>query len=173
MSLSSQQRRLELPESLRAQMFAFRRRVWTIKLIEAGCGAAFGVLVAYLVTFLLDRVWETPADVRVGIFLAAVEHVADQARSRDFDNAVPNPKHGRRAALAVGAAVVGVALLALYPAAAANAWARFLMPWRDTPRYTFAMVEDLPDKLFVAHGEPFTMTVTLAEQTLARPSQAE
>ena len=72
MFLSSQKRRLALPESLRAQMFAFRRRVWTVKLIEAGCGAAFGVLVAYLVTFLLDRVWETPADVRLGIFLAAM-----------------------------------------------------------------------------------------------------
>src|SRR5207244_6642438 len=150
MFLSSQKRRLALPESLRAQMFAFRRRVWTVKLIEAGCGAAFGVLLAYLVTFLLDRVWATPADVRLGIFLAAmvgcalvplafsgwvwrqrrleqlarllsrahpsigdqllgiielvhneeeqarslalceaaVEHVAEQARSRDFDNAV-------------------------------------------------------------------------------------
>src|SRR5436305_11596493 len=72
MFLSSQQRRLELPESLRTQMFAFRRRVWSIKLIEAGCGAAFGVLVAYLVTFLLDRVWDTPADVRLGIFATAL-----------------------------------------------------------------------------------------------------
>src|SRR5439155_25183041 len=72
MFLSSQKRRLALPESPRAQMFAFRRRVWTVKLIEAGCGAAFGVLLAYLVTFLLDRVWETPADVRLGIFLAAM-----------------------------------------------------------------------------------------------------
>jgi len=57
MYLSSQQRRLALPESLRTQMFAFRRRVWAVKLIEACCGAAFGVLVAYLATFLLDRVW--------------------------------------------------------------------------------------------------------------------
>src|SRR5437879_2003762 len=69
MFLSSQQRRLELPESLRQQMFAFRRRVWAIKLIEAGCGAAFGVLVAYLATFILDRIWDTPAVVRTGIFM--------------------------------------------------------------------------------------------------------
>src|SRR6516164_10069087 len=68
MYLSSPQRRLELPESLRAKLFAFRRRVWAIKLTEAGCGAAFGVLIAYLITFLLDRVWDTPASVRFGIF---------------------------------------------------------------------------------------------------------
>src|SRR5438045_849228 len=72
MLLSPHQRRLELPESLRNQLFAFRRRVWAIKLAEAGCGAAFGVLTAYLLTFLLDRVWDTPAGVRLGIFAAAV-----------------------------------------------------------------------------------------------------
>ena len=72
MFLSSQQRRLELPESLRTKMFAFRRRVWAIKLVEAGCGAAFGVLVAYLVTFILDRLWDTPPGVRFGIFVSAL-----------------------------------------------------------------------------------------------------
>src|SRR5205807_2417997 len=82
-------------------------------------------------------------------------------------------KHFRWAGLALGALVIGLGLLGLYPAAAANAWARFLMPWRDTPRYTFAMVDALPDRLVVAHGEPFAMTVKLAEQTVSRPSQAE
>ncbi len=235
MDLDSRQQRLDLPDSLRTQMFAFRRRVWVVKLTEAACGAAFGVLVAYLVTFALDRVWDTPANVRLGIFAAAVagcalvplalhrwiwrqrrleqlarllgrthrsigdqllgiielvnneseqarspalcqaavHHVAEQARTRDFTDAVPNPKHRRRVVLAGLALAVGLGLLALYPAAAANAWARFLLPWRDTPRYTFAMVEPLPDKLVVAHGEPSTLTVKLAEQTASRPAQAE
>ena len=57
------------------------------------------------------------------------------------------------------AAAVG--LLALFPAAAANAWARLLAPWRDTPRYTFAALEPLPDRLVVAHGEPFAVTAEL------------
>src|SRR5262249_13582460 len=82
-------------------------------------------------------------------------------------------KHRRRGALALGALAVGLGLLALYPAAATNAWARFLAPWRDTPRYTFAMVEQLPDRLVVAHGEPFALPVKLAEQTASRPAQAE
>jgi hypothetical protein len=216
-------------------MFAFRRRVWAIKLIEAGCGAAFGVLAAYLVLFILDRVLDTPAGVRSVVFVsallgcaivpvalhrwiwrqrrleqlarllsrtfpsigdqllgiielvhseseqarsmalceAAVEQVAEKAQARDFAEAVPNPKHRRWAALALGTFVIGIGLLGLYPEAAANAWARFLMPWRDTPRYTFAMVEELPDHMVVAHGEPFSMTVKLAEKTVSRPSQAE
>ena len=104
---------------------------------------------------------------------AAIEQVAETARARDFTDAVPNPKHRRWAGLALGTLAIGLGLLLLFPAAAANAWARFLMPWHNTPRYTFAMVHELPDRLVVAHGEPFTMTVKLAEQTVWRPSQAE
>src|SRR5439155_3844309 len=104
---------------------------------------------------------------------AAVQQVADQARARDFADAVPNPKHHRRAVVALAALVIGFVLFGLYPAAAANAWARLLMPWRDTPRYTFAMVEDLPDRLVVAHVEPFSLTIRLAEQTVSRPQSGD
>jgi hypothetical protein len=233
--VSSQQRRLELPDSLREQMLGFRRRVWAIKLIEACCGAAFGVLLAYLITFVLDRFWDTPTGVRVAIFIgamigcalvplalhrwiwrqrrleqlarllsrkhpkigdqllgiielvhseseqarsmvlceAAVQQVADIAKSRDFSDAVPKPRHKRRGWLAAGALAAGIALLAIYPAAASNAWTRFLFPWRDTPRYTFAMVESLPNPLVVAHGEPFSLPVKLTDQTVSRPKEAE
>jgi hypothetical protein len=216
-------------------MLSFRRRVWAIKLIEACCGAALGVLIAYLATFILDRFWDTPANLRLGIFTAAligcalvplalhrwiwrqrrleqlarlmsrthpkigdqllgiielvnseseqarslvlceaaVQQVADRAQPSDFADAVPNPKHRRRGWLAAGALAIGLGLLLLYPAAATNAWARFMLPWRDTPRYTFAMVEHLPDPLVVAHGEPFSLPVALTEQTVSRPPQAE
>jgi hypothetical protein len=216
-------------------MFAFRRRVWAVKLAEAAFGAAFGVLLAYLLTFTLDRLWDTPAGVRLGIFWAAIAgctlvplalhrwiwrqrkfeqlarllsrtypsvgdqllgiielvrseseqarslalceaavgQVAEQAQRHEFASAVPNPKHRRRAVLAIAAGVAGVALLAIYPMAATNAWARFLMPWRDTPRYTFAMVDELPNPRVVAHGEPFALPVKLTEQTAWRPEQGE
>ena len=61
----------------------------------------------------------------------------------------------------------------MYPAATSNAWARFLMPWRDTPRYTFTMLDAVPDKLVVPHGEPFTMSIYLAAQTVSRPKRGE
>ena len=67
---------LALPESLRRQLDAFRRTVWTIKAIEAVCGAVFGVLVAWLLLFLLDRVGDTSAAVRWALFTAAVASCA-------------------------------------------------------------------------------------------------
>ena len=51
--------RLALPASLQQQLKDFRRRVWTIKMIEAGCGAIVGVLVSYLAVFVIHRVIDT------------------------------------------------------------------------------------------------------------------
>ena len=67
---------LALPESLRRQLDAFRRTVWTIKAIEAVCGAVFGVLVAWLLLFLLDRLCDTSAAVRWALFAAVVASCA-------------------------------------------------------------------------------------------------
>lgn len=227
--------RLTLPESLQTQLLDFRRRVWTIKLIEAVCGAVIGVLIAFLATFALDRVFDTPWEVRLGIFVAAmvgcgliplalhrciwrqrkleqlarllsrkhpsvgdqllgiielvhseseqarsltlceaaVKQVAEVATKRDFSDSVPNPKHRRRAIFAGISGMIAVLLLAMFPAAATNAWARFLMPWGNTPRYTFTSIEPVSNHLVVAHGEPFTVAVALTKDTAWWPGQGE
>ena len=64
--------RLVLPTSLQNQLQEFRRRVWTIKMIEAGCGAIVGVLVSYLAVFAIDRLIDTPAWARLAIFVVAL-----------------------------------------------------------------------------------------------------
>jgi hypothetical protein len=64
--------RLVLPTSLENQLQDFRRRVWTIKMIEAGCGAIVGVLVSYLAVFAIDRLIDTPAWARLAIFAVAL-----------------------------------------------------------------------------------------------------
>ena len=71
MSLVRASDRLELPGTLQEQLYEFRKRVWSIKMIEAGCGALFGVLVAFLALFVLDRVWETPVWAQCALFAAA------------------------------------------------------------------------------------------------------
>ncbi len=71
MSLAPPQERLQLPESLRDQLFDYRRRVWSIKMIEAVAAAIFGLLVAFLLMFLIDRLWDTPLSVRLLLFVSA------------------------------------------------------------------------------------------------------
>src|SRR5438132_3176377 len=72
MSLAYAHERLQLPDGLQRQLHDFRRRVWAIKMAEAACAAAFAVVAAYLLMFLLDRAWDTPVWLRGGLLAAAV-----------------------------------------------------------------------------------------------------
>src|SRR5579863_6983266 len=88
--------------------------------------------------------------------VAAIRQVAEDARNRDFRDAVPNPRHRLWLAAAAVPLIGVLVLLVVFPTAGANAWARLVAPWRATPRYTFAAVEALPERIVVPHGEPFS-----------------
>jgi hypothetical protein len=226
---------LALPEGLRRQLDAFRRTVWTIKAIEAVCGAVFGVLVAWLLLFLLDRVCDTSVVVRWTLFAAAVascsvipvafhrwiwshrsldslarliarrfpslgdqllgiveivrnrseqdrsralceaaiRQVAESAGRCDLREAVPLPRHRLWAWLAAVPLAVAAVLPVVVPAAAANAWARFLTPWRLVERFTFTRVDRLPETLVIPHGEQTEIGVGLRPESQWRPSRAQ
>ena len=231
MSIARTPERLQLPESLQVQLLEFRRRVWSIKTAEAVSAAAFGIVVAFLLMFAVDRVWDTPSWLRFALFIAAaigcatvpfalhrwvwrnrrleqlarllarkhprigdqllgiielaqneaeqhrsralcqaaIEQVSRDASKRDFRDAVPRPRHKQWAWTLAVPSAIAVALFAFVPAAASNAAARFLLPWRETPRYTFAAVEALPATIVVAHGEPFRVAASLSDRTVWHP----
>lgn len=235
MSLAHSDHRLELPPTLETQLHEFRRRVWTIKILEAVAAAVFGVIIAYLAVFGLDRLWDTPASVRLGVFIAALavctvvpfylhrwvwrqrrleqlarllsrklprvgdqllgvielvtdeseqarspalcaaamNQVATDARTRDFRLATPDSRYRMWGWLAAMSLVGAATLFVLFPAAAANALARFAAPWKDTPRYTFADIVALPDQIVVAHGEPFRVLVYLNRQSHWTPAMGQ
>ena len=104
---------------------------------------------------------------------AAVKQVAEEAETRDLTNAVPNPRHKLFAGLAGGGALATLILLCYSPVATGNAWSRFLMPWRDTPRYTFTMIETQDDSQVVPHGEVFPFEVRLKEESRWHPDTAQ
>lgn len=226
---------LQIPASLQSQLLDFRRRLWTVKLIEAACGAVCGLMLAFLLTYALDRLWDTPAVVRLALFVlamtgcalvpwavhrwvwsqrkleqlarllsrkhpsigdqllgiielshdeaeqarsrtlcaAAIGHVAEQARQRNFQDAVPSPRHREWAIFAGAVAALSLALLTIYPSASLNAWQRMLLPWQSIPRYTFTVPQALPDRLVIPHGEAYAFAVPLAETTRSRPSAGE
>lgn len=227
--------RLTLPSSLESQLHDFRRHVWKIKGIEATCGAAFGVLLAYLLVFGLDRVTDTPGWLRMAIFLiavavcawvpvylhrwiwchrrleqlarlvsrkqpligdqllgvielvksdseqarsrvlveAAVRQVAEEASKRDFTTALPAPRHRLAAWMAAIPLGLAILFLAIFPSAASNAWARFLAPWQNIPRYTFTGVKLLPEKLVVPHGEPIEIAIPLTVDSQWKPARGK
>jgi hypothetical protein len=72
MSQAQWHNELRIPGALALQLREFRRRVWTIKLAEAIAAATTSILIAFLLVFALDRLFDTPAWLRGLIGLAAV-----------------------------------------------------------------------------------------------------
>ena len=100
---------------------------------------------------------------------AAMAQAADAVKDQDFSTAVPAAKH-RQWGWAAGAVMaLVVAAFVIVNDAARNAAQRWLMPWRDTERFTFARVDKLSDPLVVPFAEPFQLPVTLAGDTRWRP----
>ena len=69
MDKNLQRHQLELPEAMRAKLEQFRRRVWLVKIAEGLLAAVFGLAISYLLVFALDRVWDTPAVLRLAILI--------------------------------------------------------------------------------------------------------
>jgi hypothetical protein len=103
---------------------------------------------------------------------AAIGQVADDTRPIDFLRSVPHSTHRRWSAAAALMLAVAVAAL-LVPGAGINALWRWLTPWSEIPRYTFAQLVSLPDRQVVPIGEPFTLHVRLAEGTIWAPRRAQ
>ena len=47
------------------------------------------------------------------------------------------------------------------------------MPWKDTPRYTFTKIDPQSNEQVVPHGEPFSLNVKLADDTVWHPEHAK
>jgi hypothetical protein len=224
-----------LPPDLEAKLADFRRRVWVIKLAEGLLAAVFGLALSYLLVFVLDRFFETPAWVRFCILVAgaatlglglplkwhrwvwrqrrledvarllrlkfprlgdqllgivelvrreegtsgrserlvqaAIAQTAESVRNRDFNSAVPSARH-RQWGLAA-ASVMGLAVLAFAVVlpAARNALIRWIAPWSNVERFTFADVKPLPASIVVPYAEPFNLPVQLSAGTQWSPGE--
>ncbi|MEQ9411022.1 MAG: hypothetical protein RIK87_25145 [Fuerstiella sp.] len=101
---------------------------------------------------------------------AAVDFVDREVRDRDLSGAVPAPRHKAWAAVAAVPVLLTVLALLVVPAAGSNALQRWLMPWRDVDRYTFAQVADLPPLIVVPHGEEFEFAAELSPDTRWSPA---
>ncbi len=58
-----------IPEGLRRQLDDFRRHLWRIKVLEAVIAGVIGLVFSFLLVYGLDRIWQTPGMVRLGILL--------------------------------------------------------------------------------------------------------
>lgn len=100
---------------------------------------------------------------------AAMEAVAAEAGKRKLGDALPPPKHRRWALVALLLLIGAGAAFTVTPRAGINAFQRWLMPFSETERYTFTMLENPPKYLAVPYGETFGIDLKLARQSEQRP----
>lgn len=66
----------QLPEALTAKLAATRRRLWLVRSVAASAAAALGILASLLLLYGSDRLWDSPAGVRLFCLLAGLAVVA-------------------------------------------------------------------------------------------------
>ncbi|MDB4439494.1 hypothetical protein N9153_01075 [Planctomicrobium sp.] len=102
---------------------------------------------------------------------AAISQVDEVIKDRDLTDAVPDPKHGLWLKLAAVPLALMLLCLAIVPAAGSNALSRWLTPWRNVDRYTFAQIDQLPEEIIVPHGEEFSLTAKLNKESRWNPKK--
>lgn len=103
---------------------------------------------------------------------AAMAQADEAVKDQDFSGAVPKAKHRQWGlAAAAGVALVTAGFIFINDAAR-NALVRWLMPWRETERYTFARIEKLPNPLIVPVAESFELPVKVSRSAKWQPDTA-
>lgn len=235
MSSISSSELLVVPDSLKKQLSAFKRRVWSTKMLESLALGGLGILLAFLTVYFIDRIIDTPRPARFALFIAslllwltvprafakwvwkhrslpqiarllrvkepsvgdqllsvieladneteqarsrtlcaaAISQVADTASTKDFREAAPRNFVTELGWMVLGAGLVVTGLGLVFPAAAQNAWSRYLAPWKPIPRYTFTTINGLPEQVIVPHGEAVPFTISLDSESAWKPDSAQ
>ena len=104
---------------------------------------------------------------------AAMRQVDEEVAKHNLADAVPNPRH-RRWAYAAGVPIILVIIgIVVIPATSRNTLARWLTPWRDVDRYTFAQLEGNTEPRVVAYAEPFDVEARLKDDSPWKPESGQ
>ena len=104
---------------------------------------------------------------------AAMRQVDAEVAKHNLSEAVPNPRH-RRWAWAAGIPIILVVIgIVVIPATSRNTLARWLTPWRNVERYTFAQLEGDTDRRVVAYAESFDVEARLKADSPWKPESGE
>ena len=100
---------------------------------------------------------------------AALAQAERETAKKDFSQDVPYARHRSWAIIAGIPLLVAAIVWMSVPAAGANTFARWLMPWKSIDRYTFTRIEPLPESIVLPESEPTDLTAVLTENSRWNP----
>ena len=103
---------------------------------------------------------------------AAIAQAERDLGGRSLEHTLPRSRHSVWGAFAAVGILVTFLLSAVAPAAARNAFERWLLPLGDTERFTFVRLDAHENDLVVPRSEPFEYRLALAPDTERRPRTA-
>ncbi len=104
---------------------------------------------------------------------AAMRQVDAEVARHNLADAVPNPLHRRWAWVVALPLVLVIGVSVVIPATSWNTFARWLTPWRNVPRYTFAQLEGESGLRVVPYAEPFDVDARLKDNSPWKPESGE
>lgn len=96
---------------------------------------------------------------------AALGQIANQLSQTDLTPSISRVWLRRASTSVIGTTLLLGLVLLLAPHASMNAAVRTFRPWKDTPRYTFVQLGDIPSTQIIPHGEPTMVSVPLKEDS--------
>lgn len=104
---------------------------------------------------------------------AAMRQVDAEVARHNLADAVPNPRHRRWAWALVLPLMLAITGAIVVPPTSWNTFARWLTPWRDIPRYTFAQLEGASELRVVPYAEPFDVEARLKNDSPWKPESGK
>lgn len=102
---------------------------------------------------------------------AAMAQVEERIEGQDFSNLLVKNRRRALSRATLGIACLTGVLFGLAPDAARSSLIRWVSPWKEVPRYTFAQLHPLPAHHVVPFAEAFSITVTLRPTSPWHPAQ--
>ncbi|MEO0416521.1 MAG: hypothetical protein AAF226_16370, partial [Verrucomicrobiota bacterium] len=152
----------------------YRRWVWTKKTLEQVARVVrrrypkFGDELLGIVD-LADQTHGNHSDVLVR---AAMEQVAERVKDQDFSDAIPNNRYPRWFITAALGLLLIFGTIAYLNPLSQNSVARWITPWRDIDRFTFAQIREVPEKKIVPIAERVDLKTELLPESDWRPAVA-
>ena len=104
---------------------------------------------------------------------AAMRQVDDEVAKHNLGDAVPHPRHLRWAWAAGIPLILMVVGMLVVPEVSRNVLARWLTPWRNVERYTFAQLDGDTELRVVAYAESFYVKARLKDNSPWKPLSGE